>query len=423
MQFRIESKNIDMSNSTQKAVERCVFIERSIGMDRKNLQQHIRTLALLAETNAPVISCYLNLGSGMAPCRDEFQERAGILRKNVGWHARLPFEEAVVAIETSINVPPQADARGMAIFARGGASPFLMPLQFQVPLPTWIAVNSTPNVYHLMEMKDTYHRFVTVITTEKSIRILEVNLGQATEALWKEFPETRERVGREWAKRHYQSQFRSPAKVWIREAVQVLEVLMSKGGYKHLILAGDLTTRTLLWNALPERLWAMVAGTVVASESDPVSDVVAATIASFVQHEEMESLATVEQLQSEINAQGLAVSGSRDTMRALQTSAVDVLIVAQAYEPPPAWLCADCGKVGLDSRQLDLCSIDGRIRRLDLKEEMIRLAALDECTVETVKHSDALMRLGGVGAILRCRESDGHLAATGMARFGKFGAA
>ncbi len=388
-------------------------------MDRKHFQQHIRTLVLLEENTAPVISCYLNLESGMAPCRDALQERAAILRKNLDWHARLAFEEAVVAIENFISVPPPADARGMAIFARGGASPFFMPLQFRVPLPTWIAVDSTPNIYHLVELKDTYHRFVTVITTEKSIRILEVNLGQATEALWKERPETRERVGREWAKRHYQSQFPSPSKDWIQEVVQVLEVLMSKGGYKHLILAGDSTTRTLLWHALPERLAAMIKGAVVASDSDAVSHVVAATISSFVQHEEMESLATVEQLQREINLQGLAVSGSRDTLRALQSSEVDVLVMAQAYEPAPAWVCADCGAVSLDPRQLDRCSIDGRIRRLDLKEEMIRLAELAECTVEIVRHSDALMRLGGVGAILRCLESDGRLAATVMAKFGK----
>ena len=335
-------------------------------MDLKNLQQHVRTLALLEETTSPVISCYLNLENGMAPCRDAFPERAGILRKNLDWHARPAFEEAVVAIETFISAPPPADARGMAIFARGGPQPFFQPLQFRVPLPTWIAANSTPNLYHLVELKDTYHRFVTVISTEKSIRILEVNLGHATEALWKERPETRERVGREWAKRHYQSQFRNPEKVSIQEAVQVLEVLMSKGGYKHLILAGVSPTRTLLWQALPQRLAAMVAGTVVSSDRDNISDVVAATISSFVEHEEMESLATVERLQREINAQGLAVAGSLDTLRALQSSAVDVLVMASAYESAPVWVCAHCGALSLDPHRLARCSVDGGIRSLGL---------------------------------------------------------
>ena len=37
-------------------------------MELKNLRQHIRTLVTLEETEAPVISCYLNLGgSGGAP--------------------------------------------------------------------------------------------------------------------------------------------------------------------------------------------------------------------------------------------------------------------------------------------------------------------------------------------------------------------
>jgi hypothetical protein len=31
----------------------------------------------------------------------------------------------------------------VAIFARGGAQPFFLPLQLRVPLPTWMAIDST----------------------------------------------------------------------------------------------------------------------------------------------------------------------------------------------------------------------------------------------------------------------------------------
>jgi len=373
-------------------------------MDRKRIQQHIRSLVRLDETSAPVISCYLNLDSGIASCRDAFQERAGLLRKNLDWHERRVYDEAFATINDLMSAAPDADTRGMAIFARGGASAFLIPLQFDVPLPTWITVNSTPHIYHLEEVTNTYDHFVIVITTEKGIRVWEVNLGKATEALWQEIPETHETEDWKCAKQQFQSPFWSSTGVWLQGAVQVLEVLMSKGGYEHLILAGDSTTRTLMKNAIPERMAAMVAG--VVSESSPVSDVVRAAITSFVQHQEMKSLAMVEQLQRQVSVQGLATTNALHTLNALQASAVDVLVMAQEYKPAPAWQCADCGKVGLDYRQLDWCSLDGRIRRLDLKEEMIRLAELHECAVETVKHSDVLMRLGGVGAILRCRESE-----------------
>ena len=83
------------------------------------------SVEVIVAKGATFTRCPPNLKSGMAPCRDALQKRAAILRKNLDWHARLAFEEAVVAIENFISVPPPADARGMPIFARGGASPFL----------------------------------------------------------------------------------------------------------------------------------------------------------------------------------------------------------------------------------------------------------------------------------------------------------
>ena len=63
------------------------------------------------------------------------------------------------------------EAKGVAIFSRAGEEPFFLPLQFRVPLPNWVAVDTTPNIYHLVELKDTYHRYVVMISTEESVRI------------------------------------------------------------------------------------------------------------------------------------------------------------------------------------------------------------------------------------------------------------
>ena len=48
-------------------------------MEIKNLQKHIRTLAILEETEAPVVSCYLNLEGGEKGFRDFLNERTHIL--------------------------------------------------------------------------------------------------------------------------------------------------------------------------------------------------------------------------------------------------------------------------------------------------------------------------------------------------------
>ncbi|MBA2703655.1 MAG: host attachment protein [Blastocatellia bacterium] len=372
-------------------------------MELKELQQDIRTLATLEETSSQAISCYLNLEDGTAGYRNALDERAGILRKTFSGEERKDFEAALGRIEEFIQTGLLPDVKGAAIFARGGRQPFFLPLQFRVPLPNWLVVNSIPNIYHLVELKDTYHRFVVMISTEESARIVAVNLGEVTEELWKERPELRKRVGRGWTKEHYQNHRRNRTDQFIKEKIQVLEQLMSAGRYAHLILAGNPRITARVRNALPKPLAARLVDTIVASGSDRISDVVAATISSFVEQEERESQAVVERLWEEMHTDGLAVVGIRETLQALQRSQVDVLVMAKAYESEPGWSCAACGAAGMGDWKRKVCSECGeqQLRDADIKEEMVRMAERNGCHVEIVNHSDVLMQIGGVGALLR----------------------
>ena len=126
----------------------------------------------------------------------------------------------------------------MAAFARAGTQPFFLGLQFQVPLPDRLSVGSTPDIYHLVELKDTYHRYVVLISTEERTRILEVNLGAITREVWTARPELRVRVGREWTREHYQNHRRDRGKRFLKEKFEILEKLIAAGGPTHLTLAG-----------------------------------------------------------------------------------------------------------------------------------------------------------------------------------------
>lgn len=372
-------------------------------MELKNLQKHIRTLATLPAAEAPVISCYLNLEAGLPWYRHALDERVSLLRKSLTGITRKYFEEALGHIETFIAAELCLDAKGAAIFARGGAQPFFLPLQFQVPLPNWTAVYPTPNIYHLIELKDTYHRFVVLFSTEQSARIMEINLGEITEQVWRERPELRDRVSMEWTKEHYQHHRKTQTDQFIQEKIRILDRLMSEGGHTHLILAGDARMTARVKQALPKHLLAKLIDSVAASPRDKLSDVVAATVSSFVAQEEMESLAMVDGLQREINTNGLAVAGTEASLTALMWGQADVLIMAKTYEPAPGWACASCAMKSDKSPTPKACPQCGEknIHELNLKEEMLRLAEKHGCQVEIATHSDLLLKLGGVGCLLR----------------------
>lgn len=379
-------------------------------MKLEELQGHVRNLACLEETDAPVVSCYLNLDRGKSNALNTLNCRVGMLGKSLGGKKRQQFEEATARIEEFLRTEPFTRTRGVAIFSRVGERPFFLPLQFQVPVPNWIAVNSTPNIYHLTELKDTYHRYVILISTEEKARILTVNLGGVTEELWMKRPELRKRVGREWSKEHYQNHRRDRAGRFFKEKIRVLEKLMSSGGHTHLILAGNPQNISRLRKALPRHLSEKLVDTVSASGNENISDVVAATLSSFIAWEEEESLAIVDKLNQEINTHGLAASGTEVCFRALRDNQADVLVLAKAYDPEPGWICANCGKIDFQQEKTVVCPACGAkdIGKFDIKEEMVRMAERNGCSVEVVEHSDVLMLLGGVGCLLRYLTPEQH---------------
>jgi hypothetical protein len=101
-----------------------------------------------------------------------------------------------------------------------------------VPLLNWIAVGSTPNIYHLIEQQDMYHRYVMILCAEKGVRIFAINVDAWTEELWTTQPELRRRVGSVWAKEQYRSHRFGLTNDSTNEEAMILDQIMSGGGQR-----------------------------------------------------------------------------------------------------------------------------------------------------------------------------------------------
>lgn len=380
-------------------------------MERINLPTHVRTLATLPVTDAPVISCYQSIDAGRLADRSAFDDRVQSLRRGLSIQEQPFFDAALARIDQMLATDLLPNSKGLAAFSRAGEQPFFLPLQFQVPLPNWIAVDSTPNIYHLIELKDTYHRYVVMLVTEDSMRILQVNLGAVTAQIWEERPDLRQRVGREWTKSHYQRHRQERTRRFFKNAITVLEHLMSAGGYRHLILAGQPAMTSLIRKQLPKHLQKQLLDIVPASGATRLSDVVESTLSSFIEAEEQESRTTVGTLIDQLRTGGLAVVGTGPSFCALQFRRVDVLVLSKEYDPGPGWSCDHCGHIEVESKVPDACpTCDARaFRRFNIKEHMVRQAEECDCTIEVVNQSDELIHLGGVGCLLSYRLPDDYL--------------
>ncbi|MEN8133161.1 MAG: hypothetical protein ABFS45_23875, partial [Pseudomonadota bacterium] len=369
------------------------------------LKQHITLLASVEESEAPFISCYLNFEDGRpAGWRETLDDRARILRHMLKGNDLTDLEEALGKIEDWLATDLLPEAKGVAIFVRGTfGGAFMLPMQFAVPLPNWIAVYPTPNIYHLVELKDNYHRYVVLLAMPEQASILEVNLGAATTQAWINRSELRMRVSTEWTRTHYQIHQIHRGDRFVREKIAVLEQLMRAGGHTHLILAGDPNTIRHVRHALPKKLTDKLVDMIPAGERDQQADVVMATFSRFIEHEEQESQSVAERLLEGLRSQNLAVADSAATLDALRWDEVDTLVMASDYQPDPGWACTSCKAIGTETPETPVCPRCGEpaVRPIDVREALLRLAGQLERPVEVVEHSDGLMFVGGVGCLLR----------------------
>ena len=348
-------------------------------IELKTLQQHIHTLVTLKETEAPVVSVYLNPQQDTAELREFTKSRVGVLLKSLSQDHLCHFQRATDRIGHFLSQGFRGKPQGAAIFARAGTRPFFLALQFGVPVPNVITVASHPSVFHLVELKDVYHRYVVVVLNDRGARILEVNVGAVTKDVWSARPAVQAYIDPTWTRESYHHYRERQTDRFIKEKIKVLDRVMSAGGYAHLILAGNPQMAWRFRNALPHHLSIKFIEVIETSCQNTGYDIVTSTIAAFLEREQQESLGMVECLLRKINTSGLALAGPHATIQALQLGIVDVLIMSKSFDP------------------------EG-----DLKDRMVKMAEMNGCKTEIVNASDALERLDGVGCLLRYKVPTGN---------------
>lgn len=340
-------------------------------MNNQILSTLLKKLIQLKANKTPFLSCFVNLDQPRHEALAELEGRARLLRHALPSKYRQDFDDALSEIQNYLATSLNPQSHGVAIYSRWGDEPVFLPMQFEAPLKTHLSADTRPEIYPLIELKDVYHRFVTVITTENEARILETTLGGITEEILTERPELRERLGREWTREHYQNHKREREDQFIREKIKILDDLMSQRGHNHLIIAGSPKMVGKFTRALPKRLREKVISTVASNPGDDISPILREAVHLFIAAENIESHHRVGALEAALYRTGLAAIGFQDCRQALTAGYADLLLVDQHHT---------------ETRQ---------------REELVRLAAQLEIPVETVNRNPVLERMGGFGCLLR----------------------
>lgn len=337
------------------------------------LRRHISALATLPESGVPVLSAYFDLRNPLDSLRSEFESWSIAARNAIAKEDRPMFDAARSEVRALFRQSWPADIQGLAVFARSGEYPLLMALPFQAALDTHFEVSTRPAIFPLVQLKDRFHRFVLVICTEETGRIMELTLGAVTEEILTTRPEHESRLGRQLSREHFHHRREEDARRFIRDQVQIITNLMARRGHNHLILAGHPRHISPLREQLPKHLQARVVGSVYhAPNGHDCSPLLNQAIDRFIKIEQAESRGTVEQLHEQVRRQGLAVVGIHASREVIQAGAASQLVISE-----------------------ELPASD--------RERLVRLATLHDVPIEVCEGDELLQSHGGVGCLLRFR--------------------
>ncbi len=344
-------------------------------MKIENIKEMMVRLAEVELTESPVVTCVVNLTQTHQQATEEMEQQAAEVSRGLDDIQKDCFSEALENMQKFFLDTPMPNAKGAVMYARVGESPFIYTFPVGIELETKLVVDELPHIYPIVETLDTYHRFVVVTLTNREARIFETTAGAVTSEILTERPDLRPKIGREWTRERYINHKKDRKQKFIQGKITVLDELMAKAGHKSLIVAGSPKMVSAFTNALPTRLQDMLVDTLTVNPKAGLDPILVEAINSFVEKEFEDSHDQVDELESAIMKQGLGVAGEAASLQALEHGYADVLIIDQDFAN--------------EAKQ----------------EDLVRRAIQCDAEIETVKGSDKLKRLGGVGCLLRYRPS------------------
>lgn len=335
------------------------------------LKKALNRLSEVAPNDSPLISCFVNLEDNVTATLQAFEHQAREMAGRLSGNRKNDFQDAFAEIKNYLRSSLATNSKGAAIYARWGERPFFLPMEFRVPLESKLIVDTLPHIYPVIETKDTYHRFAIVIVTEEEARIVETVMGAVTKEIFAKRPELRERLGREWTREHYQNHKQHRNDKFLQQKISIVEDLMRQRGHNHLVVAGSPKVVARFTKALPAKLKKKLLTTLHTNPKGGIYPIVVEALEAFAANEYLESHDRVEQLESAVMTNGLGVVGIQATTEALMGGYADMMVIDHDLDEP------------------------------EVKEQLVRLATRMGVPIETVKNSDTLERLAGVGCLLR----------------------
>jgi peptide chain release factor subunit 1 len=356
--------------------------------DQGVLRALMRRLAEIESKQAPVLSIYLDVrpeAHGERPGRwvelVVMRDRLRDIGATYPAHdpGRLSLDADIERIDRFVEDEPLDGVEGLAIFACH-ALDLWETVEAPVTFETQVSAGPTADLFQLAQLLEESEAFVVALVDTNTCRLFVTRRGSLVERPGPDEPpdeHERHHAGG-WSQARYQRHIDMQDRRFAREAAGAIERLVDHVHARHLILAGDERTISVLKPELSPALSAIldrVEHIEMRARPDEVAAEVAPILAAL---RESEATEATERVIAGVRAGVLGVAGVDPVAEALEAGQVHELVIDE-------------------SAKLDA----------DLRSELVRLAARTAAEVVVVRDDAGLLALGGVGATLRYRAAAG----------------
>ena len=352
----------------------------------------LRRLATLEPSGRPVLSIYLDVrpqATGEAPGRRGgltlLKGRLREIEKTLPprGDALESFRTDAALVELYLEEEAPRAAQGLAIFASAGHALFEV-VESGVLFEDQVSIGPTPDLFQLARLLDEQETAVVALVDSNTARLFVSRTGALAErgGADEDSISFQKRSMDGWPQARYQRHIDKHD--FAGEAAVAIEDLMEQEGATRLVLAGDEVAITPLRDALTPQTAALTTDVLRVHIRTSRHELQRAVAPVLAQAEADDAHSAAERLIDAVRADGLGVAGLERTQAALAQGQVDELLIDPSAE------------------------IDESTRN-----ELVRMATLTGATVEVLEGHDDLLRLGGVGALLRYRLTDRDQVATG----------
>lgn len=340
--------------------------------DSSGLNDELAILAAVEPSDAPFLSCYVDMRKGREACMAYLQRKIAVIRASLHGVPRIDLDVAAEMVLREVERRWTANAAGMAVFARSLAGGrYLSVLQFASAFDNRVVWYRAPEILPLLALAQHAPPTRVLLARGDSLELMDFELGLGRSQAWAQAPllansPTRSAAG-----------VSAPGVVSTDRSLQAMRRHVASGD-RPLLLAGDVPVMRALADWLPVRAASRLIGSIALSARLQGDAAVSAVHEQIHAMHADQAYQTVKRLLLRMRRQGSAAVGQLASCEALRAGSAETLLVADR-----------CGGE----------SASGPTASWDPLIELPRLA-LERGARVVVSDADALRYLGGVACLL-----------------------